>query len=495
MATISLTPQVITLDPVSRIEGHLKAEVVVDYVNGRQQVVEAKLTGTLFRGIEKILENRRPLDAPDITQRICGVCPVSHALASSMTLENAAGMKPPPNARVLRNLVLGANFLQSHILHFYVLSLMDFVEGPGMAPWQPSWTADKQRISGLDAQRLLGNYVRALEARRKAHEMGAIFGGKLPHPPTFVPGGFTATPRPPRITQFQQYLAEIRAFIRDVYLPDVDLLARYYPEYFQLGAGHKNLLAYGVFDLNDAGTSKLLQRGRLRAGGGAVEKVDAKAITERVTASWYAPQTDNLNPSVGETVPVYPKNGAYTWLKAPRYQQAPCEVGPLARMRVSGYYPGGVSVMDRHRARALEAQRIADAMAGWVQQLVPQQSTYTPYQTPETGTGIGLTEAPRGALGHWLKIQSGRTQKYQIVTPTCWNASPKDPLDQRGPIEQALMGTPVGDVNEPVEVVRVIHSFDPCLSCAVHVMRPAENARIFVLGHVHDDGDGHTHAH
>ncbi len=494
MATISLNPQTVTLDPVSRIEGHLKAEVVVDFVNGQQQVVEAKLTGTLFRGFEKILENRPPVDAPDITQRICGVCPVSHGLAASMTLEAAARMTPPSNARLLRNLVLGSNFLQSHILHFYVLSALDFVEGPPMAPWQPSWSADK-KITGLDADRLVNNYVRALDARRRSHEMGAIFGGKLPHPPTFVPGGFTTTPRPQRITQFQQYLAEIRAFIRDVYLPDVELVARYYPEYFQIGQGHGNLLAYGVFDLDDAGRQRLLNRGRVRGGGRRVETVDTKAITERVTASWYAPQTDNLNPAAGDTVPVYPKNGAYSWLKAPRYQQVPYEVGALARMRVSGYYPGGVSVMDRHRARALEAQRIADAMVDWVQQLVPQQSTYTPYRTPVTGAGIGLTEAPRGALGHWVKIAQGRTSKYQVVTPTCWNASPKDSLNQRGPIEQALIGTPVGDVNQPVEVVRVIHSFDPCLSCAVHVMRPAENARVFVLGHFHEDGNGRPHAH
>jgi len=494
MATINLTPQALTIDPVSRIEGHLKVDAVVDVVNGQQQVVEARLSGTLFRGFEKILENRPPLDAPDITQRICGVCPVSHGLAASMTLEKAAGLTPPPAARVMRNLVLGSNFLQSHILHFYVLSLMDFVEGPSMPPWQPSWTSDK-RITGANASRLVNNYVRALDIRRKCHEMGAVFGGKLPHPPAFVPGGFTTTPRSARIRLFQQYLAEIRAFIRDVYLPDLDLVASYYSDYYQIGGGHKNLLAYGVFDLDDAGTVKLLKRGRLRSGSTAVEPVDPAAITERVTASWYAPQTDNLNPAVGDTVPMYPKNGAYSWLKSPRYQQVPYEVGALARMRVSGYYQGGVSVMDRHRARALEAQRIADALLEWVRQLSPRQPVYIRYQTPATGTGMGLTEAPRGALGHWINIAGGRTAQYQVVTPTCWNASPQDALNQHGPIEQALIGTPVQEVNQPVEVARVIHSFDPCLSCAVHVMRPAENARVVVLGHVHTDAEEAGHVH
>lgn len=283
----------------------------------------------------------------------------------------------------------------------------------------------------------------------------------------------------------------------DVAFLDVDLVAGYYPDYYHVGRGYEDLLAFGVFDLDDAGGVKLLRRGRLPKGSNVAEPVDTNVITERVTASWYAPQTDNHNPAAGDTVAVYPKNGAYSWLKAPRYNQAPYEAGPLARMRVSNYYQGGVSVLDRHRARALEALRIADAMGEWVGQLVPQQSVYTPYRTPVNATSIGLTEAPRGALGHWVKIANSATAKYQIITPTCWNASPRDPLNQRGPIEQALIGAPVGDSNQPVEVVRVIHSFDPCLSCAVHVMRPAEGARVFVLGHVHTDEEAacHTHPH
>jgi len=188
-------PTVISIDPVTRLEGHLKIEVTVDHVQGRQTVVDAHATGTLFRGLETILVNRTPLDAPDITQRICGVCPVSHGMASVQTLDNAAKRTVTDNARILRNLVLGANFVQSHILHFYHLALMDFVEGPGMAPWQPSWNVDK-RLSAAATQTLVNHYVAALEMRRKAHEMGAVFGGRLPHPPAFVPGGFTTTPVP-----------------------------------------------------------------------------------------------------------------------------------------------------------------------------------------------------------------------------------------------------------------------------------------------------------
>jgi hydrogenase large subunit len=317
---------------------------------------------------------------------------------------------------------------------------------------------------------------------RKAHEMGALFGGRMPHPPTYVPGGFTATPRPERITKFQTYLGELLGFIQGVYLKDVEALGRVYGDYFSIGRGPGNLLAFGVFDTDATGASKLLRSGRIANGYSAVQPVDAKQITEEVNRSWYADSTGHLNPATGATVPQYPKTNAYSWLKAPRYAGVPYEAGPLARMWVNGDYQRGISVMDRHLARAQETFKIASAMRGWVDQLQSGGSVYTPASTPLTATSSGLTEAPRGALGHWLQISNGRISRYQVVTPTCWNASPRDGSGKRGPIEEALIGTPVANVNQPVEVVRVIHSFDPCLSCAVHVMRPAEGAEIYALG-------------
>jgi len=476
-------PTVVSVDPVTRLEGHLKIEVTVDYVNGVQQVVNAHAVGTMFRGLESILTNRNPQDAPDITQRICGVCPVSHGMASSMTLDKAANITVPENARIMRNLVLGSNFVQSHILHFYHLALQDFVEGPAMAPWQPSWHVDK-RISGSDSQALVTHYVTALDMRRKAHEMGALFGGRLPHPPAFVPGGFTTTPRPERVTKFKAYIAELISFIDNTYLPDVALLEGYYgADYSQIGRGAGNLLAYGVFDLDQNGQTKLLKSGRAVNGTTAVQMLDVNAITEHVTYSWYDDRTNNLKPSAGATAPQYPKNSAYSWLKAPRYNGAPYEAGPLARMWVNGDYQYGISVMDRHHARAWEAQKVAYALREWVAQLNTGGAVYRRYTTPGTATAFGLTEAPRGALGHWLRIANGKIANYQVVTPTCWNASPRDGSGKRGPIEEALIGTPVLDVTQPIEVLRVIHSFDPCLSCAVHVMRPAEGAKFFHLGH------------
>lgn len=479
-------PTVISIDPVTRLEGHLKVEVTVDYAQGVQRVVDAHASGTLFRGLENILVNRSPLDAPDITQRICGVCPVSHGMAAVNTLDKAANLAVSDNARIMRNLVLGANFVQSHILHFYHLALLDYVEGPAMAPWQPSWRVDK-RIAAADTQTLVDHYVVALEMRRKAHEMGALFGGRLPHPPAFVPGGFTTTPRPDRIAEFQAYIADLILFIQNTYLPDVDTVARHYTDYFAIGRGRGNLLAYGVFDLDAAGGSRLLRRGRVTAGATKVQTVDFNAITEQVTFSWYDQRADNLNPAAGSTLPQYPKNGAYSWLKAPRYRSVAYEVGPLARMWINGDYRHGISTMDRNLARAHEALKVASALQQWVGQLDVGGPVYTTYAIPTTATAVGATEAPRGALAHWVRIASEKIANYQVVTPTCWNASPRDKAGARGPIEEALVGTPVLDIDQPIEVLRVIHSFDPCLSCAVHVMRPAEGTKIFHLGHYDEE--------
>ncbi len=485
--------RVISIDPVTRLEGHLKIDVTVDYVNGRQRVVDAKASGTLFRGLELILTNRPPEDAPDITQRICGVCPVSHGMAAVMAVDDATHTVAPENARIMRNLVLGANYVQSHILHFYHLTVQDYLDGPAMPPWQPSWNVDK-RIDKATTDVLVGHYVTALDMRRIAHEMGALFGGRLPHPPAFVPGGFTDSVRPDRIANFRRYLSVLIPFIQNTYLPDVDALASIYSDYFQVGRGRGNLLAYGVFDLDSSGNSKLLRRGRVtggsssgevdddRTGSPSVQTVDPAQITEQVTYSWYNNTTNNLNPSSGLTVPQYPKKGAYSWLKAPRYLNLPYEVGPLARMTVNGDYTAGISVMDRHKARALEALKVAQALQTWVGQLNPAAPVYQQYSVPSQATGLGLTEAPRGALGHWVRIANRRIANYQVVTPTCWNASPMDGAGNHGPIEQAVIGTPVADLDQPMEVLRVIHSFDPCLSCAVHVMRPKEGVRIFALG-------------
>jgi len=454
----------IVLDPITRLEGHLKISVTLDAKNN---VTAAEATGNLYRGFENMLVGRVPSDAAFLTQRICGVCPVSHAIASSKATELASKFTPSLQGLLLRDLIQGANFISSNILHFYQLALLDYIKGPQMHPWTPGYSQDF-RINAADSAVLMANYVTALSIRRQAQEMGAIFGGKLPHVGNVVPGGVTASPSATDITNFNKYLTTITTFIQGAYKTDVNKLATAYSDYYKIGKGYGNLISYGVFDTNATGT-KLFPAGTVT--NGVVGSFAATNIKEYVGHSWYS-SASGSNPASAATTPKYGKTGAYTWLKAPRYNGVAYEAGSLARTWISGDYRKGISVMDRHVARYTETSKIATNMKTWIGQVKVGVSGYTKLSKLATGTGIGLTEAPRGALGHWVSVASSKISKYQIVTPTCWNASPMDDAGKVGPIEKALIGTHVANTVEPVELLRIVHSFDPCTGCSVHVMSP-----------------------
>lgn len=464
----------ITIDPATRLEGHLGVKLEVE--GGK--VVSAKSSGTLFRGFENLLGGKDPRDAVQITQRVCGVCPISHAMAATMALEAATNLRITDNARLIRNLILGADFLHSHVLQFYHLSLPSYVsfEGTalGMPTWVPAYNVDL-RFNAAESGALIANYAQALSVRREAHEMGAVFAGKLPQTSAYEFGGVAVVPSAEMVGRFRAYLDRIITFIDGVYLPDVRLLDERYSDYRQIGRGYGNLLSFGAFDLTASG-SKLFARGRVenagatagKGGGRKGQTVDPSAIAEQVTYSWYGDASGGLNPSQGVTQPNPDKAGAYSWLKAPRYSGLPYEVGPLARMWISGAHTRGVSVMDRHLARAIEAQKLAYAMRDWLGQISPGAEVFVDKPVPQVGSGAGLTEAPRGALGHWVKVNNKAIANYQILTPTCWNFSPRDNAGVPGPLEKALEGVPVADQSQPIEVLRVIQSLDPCLACAVH---------------------------
>mgnify|MGYP000574235566 CR=1 FL=1 len=454
----------LVIDPITRLEGHLKVEVTLDANN---TVTDAKMTGNLYRDFENMLMNRKPSDAAFLTQRICGLCPVSHAVASAKAVETAKGFSPNLQALLLRNLVLGANHIDSHILHFYHLAIMDYIKGPQMSPWTPGYDQD-YRFTQAETDALINNYVAALQIRRKAHEMGAIFAGKLPHAANIVPGGITAKPTSTDINNFRTYLNEIQSFITNTYQADVNALASKYNDYYSVGGGYGNLICYGVFDTNTSG-GKLFPAGTVL--NGTVGSFSEANIKEYNQYSYYSSPSGQA-PSSGTTTPSYGKTGAYTWLKSPRYSNTPCEAGSLARVWVSGDYRNGVSVMDRHKARYIEVAKIASNMQTWLNQLTAGASAYTSIGEPTSGSGYGLTEAPRGALGHWVSVSSSKISRYQIITPTCWNASPKDDNGNVGPIEKALIGTRVANTAQPVELLRIIHSFDPCTGCSVHVINP-----------------------
>ena len=477
----------IKIDPITRIEGHLAIEAVID--DG--VVKEAKSAGTLFRGFEIILQGRDPRDANRLTQRICGVCPTAHATASALCLDDAFGLtdKIPDNAKLIRALVFGSNFLQSHILHFYHLAALDYVDAAGAvgdtAPFVPRYEGD-YRVSGEANAELVNHYLKALDIRRKCQEMLAIFGGKMPHNVGIVPGGVTEKPTEDKITNFLWRLKEIKEFVENVYIPDVIAVAKIYDDYFGIGKGCGRLLAYGGFDLP---TGKLFKAGVISPDL-QLEPFAKENITEDLKHSWYADAASGKNPAQGETQPDIKKKEAYSFLKSPRYKGQVCEVGPLARMvsnyvqgdaitkelvdSVLGEFSAGVdalySVLGRHAARALEAKLVANAMVDWLIRLKPDEPTIVESEIPEKGEGAGLTEAPRGGVGHWITIKDKKIERYQVIAPTAWNASPKDDKDQPGAVEQAIIGTKVKDKDNPFELVRIVRAFDPCLACSVHLL-------------------------
>lgn len=479
----------ITVAPVTRVEGHLGLELEV----GGGRVERAFASGTMFRGFEAIIAGREPREAIHLTQRICGVCPVPHARAAVEAVESAFGVSVSRNAVLLRNLVQAASNVSDHLLHFYQLALLDYVAGPNLPPFTPGFTADL-RFSGADSAVLVEHYLAALEVRRHAQEMGAIFAGKLPHVVTFAPGGVTQAPTAASLAAFRAGLDRLGPFVENVYIPDAMKLAAAYPEYLELGGGPSNLLSFGMFPDGEGGWlfppgryvgmapphdhharddgeehGRDHHHGRRPGRVFPLREADLAAIEESVRHAYYG---DGRRPHdrAEDPAPNLDRRGAYSWVKAPRLGDDVYQVGSLARMVVSGDYRGGLSAMDRLLANAHETGKVVSAMRGWLERIVLDDSGYRHVASaPPAGKGRALSEAPRGALAHWLEYEDGKVTRYRVITPTSWNASPRDGREVPGPLEQALTGVPVADPAQPIEVYRVIHSFDPCMGCAVHV--------------------------
>jgi Ni,Fe-hydrogenase I large subunit len=551
----------VIVDPVTRIEGHLRIEAEVE--EGR--VREAWSSSTMFRGIELILEGRDPRDAWLFTQRICGVCTTVHAITSIRAVENAVGAKPPPNARLLRNLIMASQMVQDHVVHFYHLHALDWVDLVSALSAEPRKTAElAQSISdwplsstkyfagvqkrlqsfveggqlgpfanaywGHSAYRLppeanlmaVAHYLEALEFQREFIKLHAMLGGKNPHLQSFLVGGM-ATPVDPdeqaslnlgTIAGLGKLVESAKRFVHQVYLPDVLAIAGFYKDWAGIGAGVGNYLVYGDYPEDDGDRPELFLPSGVIHGKqlARIEALDPDKITEYVTHSWYeyaGGDARGLHPADGETRPKYtgPKppyerlatDGKYSWLKAPRYDEQPMEVGPLARMLVAygrgsapvkaavdrvlgalGVGPEALfSTLGRIAARAVETEVLVDHMQSWVTGFaenmnrrdlrIADNSRWDPSSWPREARGAGFHEAPRGALGHWVAIENGKIRKYQCVVPSTWNAGPRDAAGKRGPYEAAIVGTPIADPTQPLEILRTVHSFDPCMACGVHV--------------------------
>ncbi len=505
----------IVIHPITRIEGHLKVEAMVD--NG--EVKDASISGTMFRGIEVILKGRDPRDAVMLTQRICGVCPEPHAIASVTAVEDYAGLtdKVPSNGILLRNIILGTRTIADHILHFYILSGLDYVdparvieysgtdnnlntlkyflEQGNSSPFLPRDDIDYKFDSETTGS-VVGHYLKALEIYRKAQQAATIFGGKWPHDASIMAGGVSGQLTADRITEFIWRLEEIDDFVKNCYLPDVIAVARTYSEYLEIGKGCGNLLAYDSYKTRTNGDfNDTLFKGGLINDINNYSEINIDNITEDVAHSWFN-DSEPLHPDNGKTEPASDKEKGYSWIKSPRYNGKVYEVGPVASI-LSTYLgkkdPGVKKIVDgalsetggdissfysvagRHLARVLSAHLLADQLLKWAVQLKAGEPAAAEYDPPDNGKGAGLCAAPRGALGHWLSVEEGRISNYQVITPTAWNASPKDKNGQPGPYEQALMGLKIKESESPIEILRVIRSFDPCTACAVHVVTPRGN--------------------
>jgi hydrogenase large subunit len=566
----------IVVDPITRIEGHLRIEVNVDDKNVIRNAVS---TGTMWRGLEVILRGRDPRDAWAFVQRICGVCTGVHALASVRCVENALGIQIPENANTIRNIMHLTLYSQDHLVHFYHLHALDWVDvvsalsadpaatsqlAQSISSWpnsSPGYFRDLQnRLKkfvesgqlgpfrngywGHPAYKLppeanlmaVAHYLEALDFQKEIVKIQTIFGGKNPHPNWLVGGvpapinmnaaGAVGAINMERLNMISSIIDRTIDFIDNVYIPDLLAIASFYKDWAAIGGGlsSKYLLSYGDCpkSANDYSAGNLmLPRGAIIDGNlNEVHDVDLgklDEIQEFVTHSWYkyGDEKVGLHPFQGETEPNFDIGNAkgtktriesvdesakYSWVKSPRWKGHAMEVGPLARF-VIGYAKGipefkepvdmvlgklGVpvtalfSTLGRTAARGLECSWAAHALKAEFNKLVANikagdtatanMANFEPSTWKKSAQGYGFVEAPRGALGHWIDIEDKKIKNYQCIVPTTWNASPRDPAGKIGAYEAALLGTPMHDPNLPLEILRTIHSFDPCLACATHVL-------------------------
>ncbi len=522
----------IVIDPVTRIEGHLRVEVTVE----GGVITDAWSSEGLFRGMETVMQGREPSDAFYIAQRICGVCPISHGHASTMAAESALGVEIPNGARLVRNIIESAEFLHSHILWFYTLAALDYVDpskaltadiaqtyalAEAAGTSSANFGAVQKKIQGLvDGGQLsiftngwmghpafaqdmpaelhliaVAHYLEALDMQAEASRVIAIMGGKFPHFMTSIPGGTAWVPTEEKLDDVLFRLQRVRDWVYSTMIPDTLAIAPFYKDALGYGGGHGNFLSWGVFNGESlAMEDRILPAGVVYAKQGlTVEAADPAKISEYVEHSWLAEGKSGLHPSEGETVPPaqfqgYDINDKYSWGKAPRYDGNAMEVGPLARVIIA-YIKGVapvkavvdlaleklgapgkpevlVSLLGRIAARNLETAVVADMVLEQVNEVIAALKSGDPIEffrplEAKEGKGAGLWEAPRGALGHWMSVEGGKITNYQVCTPSTWDMSPRDKDGVRGPLEEALIGVPVLDVERPIEAARIARSFDP----------------------------------
>lgn len=444
--------QIITIDPITRISGFLEINAEID----ENTVTNAWTDGLLFRGFEKMLRGRAPLDAIFFTERICGICSAAHAYASTLAAEDALNIYLPVNDRYLRDLIHGFEYVQNHLRHFYLMIFPSFVKISDPPIASVSGYTD-YRLPEEWNQKLSEHYRQAIRLSMLAHEGQSVLGGKAPHHHGIFAGGVTTEITAFKIVKTRSYIQQLLDFVSTVMREDADVLAYYYPDYYEMGISYPNFLSYGAFDYDDPEIS-YVSPGVMMDGD--LQPFEPNKITQQINYSWFT-MTDEVDPT---------KKDAYSFVKAPRYDNKPMEVGPLARMLISGNYSGGHSCMDRIYARMLETEKILNIMNNLINLVELLPNGQRAYTYPEVSQGVGLVDTTRGALGHWVSIRNQAIEHYTIITPSNWNLSPRDAQGTLGTVEKALMGTVIMDIQNPVEIGRIARSFDPCVSCATHLI-------------------------
>lgn len=462
----------IEIDPLTRISGLLKIQVNID----NKKIVDARTVGSMFRGFELMLKGRDPLDAIYFTERICGICSTAHGYVSVKALENGLNIKVENNAKFMRDFIHGCEFLQNHIRHFYLFVIPDYIKGPNINPVHNEGLKDYRLPNHID-NHISQHYIEALEYSKRAHEMLALLAGKAPHAHGIYLGGVTSNIDAIKYEELKWKLNSIKEFVKYKMIEDAYTISRYYEDYFKKGNTGRNFLSYGLFD--DYEEKELFYVKPSVMINGVRGNLDREKIKENIHYAWYDRVKDQKglgeNLSIEESfVDDREKPEAYSFVKAARYDGHSMEVGPLARMTLSGLYTRGNSTMDRIIARALEAFKLCEIMEGLLERIMENFKNgiinkFYSYDIPASASGISMRDTTRGALLHSLEIKSGVIDNYAIITPSTWNLGPEALGEEKGVVEKALIGTDIEDENNPVEVGRIVRSFDPCISCATHV--------------------------
>jgi len=417
--------------PVTRLEGLLSVEVFLD----GNKVANANASATAFRGFEWIMRNRHVTDAVYMTQRICGICSTAHGAVASYLLDELYDNNLSENAQLLRNIMYASDIIQNHIRHFYLFSLPDYVRMPDRPPFHGQKLLDA-RLNPDDDKRLLENYFEAIKASQKSHEILALFGGKAPHQHSFVHGGVSVAPTADKINRGLALAQTVNEFVKGKMIQDTELIARAYNDYYQIGVTQRQFLSFGLFKFGNKNDQTLLKSGVLK--GNRLLPLNIGLIEEDITSSWFSAAYEQGS-GTKDLIPNPYKDGAYTWSKSVTYGGDHYEVGPLARMIINGKYRGGASTMDRIYARTLETLHFTQLMEEWLKRLKPGPPPIKQKKVPVKSKVVAKTDAMRGALLHSAWIEDEQVIRYNIITPTVWNFSPKDEYGRPGPAESALI--------------------------------------------------------